>query len=177
MQLLLLISALSRPRAPRVCSLLLNKWFTWYGQREHVSSLNKLRPLLAFWPPVTAAPQAQPITAAKAHFSSHSSHLVVVVIIKAAAICTPTHAAQPTCSAWTACTCNESGLTHENPPFRMSLDGEGLNLLSCTAISSKHRSLILALLSGILSKQPVWQQRLSSLITLDLHIGNTKTAK
>lgn len=61
---------------PSICSQPVNKWLTYRCQHKHVSSLNKWRPLLAFWPTVTDNFHIQLHTAARTHVSVHGSHLM-----------------------------------------------------------------------------------------------------
>lgn len=65
-------AVITSPIAPCVCSQLTNKWFTQCCQHEHVSSLSKSSPLLAFWPTVAAILRAQLATVAGIHFCSQS---------------------------------------------------------------------------------------------------------
>lgn len=73
--------------APPICSQPANKWLAYRCQHKHVSSLNKWRPLLAFWLTVTANFHIQLHAAARTHVSVHGSHLVFQRSHTDAAVC------------------------------------------------------------------------------------------
>lgn len=77
---------------PPICSQPANKWLTYRCQHKHVSSLNKWRLLLAFWPTVTTNFHIQLHTAARTHVSMHGSHLVFRRSHTDAAVCSSAYA-------------------------------------------------------------------------------------